>query len=88
MINLFKFPFRVKPSPTPDGDAAPDLAAGLLRNYLRQHKNLSEQDLDRACEIAAHEMNLLREQFREPGLKNNYDLFSTALRRIESNLGL
>ena len=87
MLNLFKLPFGFKRQANVSNDASPDLAAGLLRNFLRQRRDLTQQELDHACKIAAEEMDLLREKFREPGTKNNYDLFSAALRRIESNLG-
>lgn len=85
MLNLFKLPFRGRKSHSDDYHSSPNLAVGVLKNFIRQRKNISGDDLDRACEIAAREMDMLQNRMQEPGA-DGYEMMAQYLRRIDENL--
>lgn len=85
MLNLFKLPFRVKNRSVFESGNSHDLTTGLLTSFLKHKKNLTDQEFDRACEIANREMEDLQQKFQEPGA-DNYELMTAALRRIEQGL--
>jgi hypothetical protein len=86
MLNLFKLPFRATSRSSDDIQISPNFAAGVIANSLRHKRNLSGEELDRACEVTAREMDNLRKKFRKPGKVDNYEIMTTALRRIEERL--
>ncbi len=87
MLHLFKLPFRARFFSSDDDHFSHNLATGVLANYLRHKRNLSGEELERACEITAKEMESLRQQFQGPNEIDQYELMSSALRRIEDKLG-
>ena len=86
MLHLFKLPFRARFLSTGDDHFSHNLATGVIANYLRHSQNLSGEELDRACEVTAKEMERLRQQLQGPGEIDSYELMSAALRRIEGML--
>jgi hypothetical protein len=85
MLHLFKLPFRAAWR-SPEPDPSPDFTSGLIANYLKHKKGLTEADLERATRLANEEMEALRRKMSAPGVQDNYDLMTAALRRLDDEL--
>ena len=86
MLNLFKLPFRMNRRVTTTDHMTSDFATGLMANFLKQKRNLSEQELERACEVAMNELETLQKSFGELSPGDSYEAMTAALRRIEQGL--
>lgn len=83
MLNLFKLPFLVDKATSNTSHAYANFATGLLSNLLKQSKDISEEGLDNAYDIALREMEHLQTMKEYSPSVDDYEMMTNVLRRIE-----
>ncbi len=88
MLNLFKLPFLGQKTQVKNHDSSRDVAVGVLKNFIRQRKNISGEELEKACDVAEREMEALRDRLNGPAAPDvdGYDLMVQYLRKMDDDL--
>lgn len=86
MLNLFKPPFWTFGRTSVTHLDFSDITTGLLSNLLKQKREIPEQDLDKAFEIARGEWQSLECSCGRPNASCQYERMTAMLRRIEQEL--
>lgn len=87
MLNLFKLPFRVRQQSRDKSLLSSDFTASLMANLLRHRKDISGEELDRACNFAMEEMHSLQDKFQgTQAPSDRYEMMAALLRRIDNDL--
>ncbi len=84
MLNLFRLPSFFEPAKQENQDTE-NLIRGILANYYKHRKGLSEQDFEHAQRLVSNEFQaILKNGTLSP--ENSYEQLSAALRNIERDL--